>query len=148
MLIVIPPHLLVEDGDLDGELVLQGLHLDLELAGAGLGLRGLLLHGGGLLLGLDAGLLEHDADAGAELGAGARWVDFEWLSQAAFGLAYAAGGLAGAWALKAALVAAYFMHLRFDSRIFTGLFVGPLALAIAIVLALMALFGAFVVGRP
>ena len=36
---------------------------------------------------------------------GARWVDFEWLSQLAFGAAHAAGGLAGAWALKAALLA-------------------------------------------
>ena len=51
-------------------------------------------------------------------------------------------------AAKFALVVMFFMHLRFDSRIFSGLFVGPLALAIGIVLALMALFGAFVVGRP
>lgn len=51
-------------------------------------------------------------------------------------------------AAKFSLVVMFFMHLRFDSRVFTGLFVGPLALAIAIVLALMALFGAFVVGRP
>ncbi|MBI5203043.1 MAG: hypothetical protein HY925_15735, partial [Elusimicrobia bacterium] len=36
--------------------------------------------------------------------AGSRWVDFEWLSQAAFGLANAAGGMAGLFALKAALV--------------------------------------------
>lgn len=51
-------------------------------------------------------------------------------------------------AAKFALVVMFFMHLRFDSRIFAGLFVGPLAIAVAIVLALMALFGAFVVGRP
>ncbi|MBI4348987.1 MAG: hypothetical protein HY553_19270 [Elusimicrobia bacterium] len=44
--------------------------------------------------------------------AGVRWVDFEWLSQAAFGLAHAGGGLAGAWALKAALVAACAWRLR------------------------------------
>ncbi len=51
-------------------------------------------------------------------------------------------------AAKFALVVMFFMHLRFDSRVFTGLFVGPLAIAIAIILALMALFGAFIVGRP
>lgn len=51
-------------------------------------------------------------------------------------------------AAKFSLVVMFFMHLRFDSRVFTGLFVGPLAIAIAIVLALMALFGAFIVGRP
>ena len=51
-------------------------------------------------------------------------------------------------AAKFALVVMFFMHLRFDSRVFSGLFVGPLVLAVSIVLALMALFGAFVVGRP
>jgi len=51
-------------------------------------------------------------------------------------------------AAKFSLVVMFFMHLRFDSRVFSGLFVGPLLIAIAIVLALMALFGAFVVGRP
>jgi len=49
---------------------------------------------------------------------------------------------------KFSLVVMFFMHLRFDSRIFTGLFAGPLAIAVGIVLALMGLFGAFVVGRP
>lgn len=51
-------------------------------------------------------------------------------------------------ASKFALVMMFFMHLRFDSRIFTGLFMGPLVIAVSIVLALMALFGAFGVGRP
>jgi len=51
-------------------------------------------------------------------------------------------------AAKFSLVVMFFMHLRFDSRIFAGLFVGPLGIAIAIVVALMALFGAFVMGRP
>lgn len=37
--------------------------------------------------------------------AGEPWVDFEWLSQAALGLAFSTGGLAGLWALKAALFA-------------------------------------------
>jgi cytochrome c oxidase subunit 4 len=49
---------------------------------------------------------------------------------------------------KFALVVMFFMHLRFDSRVFTGLFVGPLAVAVAVVLALMALFGAFITGHP
>ncbi|MBI4425299.1 MAG: hypothetical protein HY554_16335 [Elusimicrobia bacterium] len=38
--------------------------------------------------------------------AGRPWVDFEWLSQLAFGAAHAAGGLAGLWLLKVALVCA------------------------------------------
>jgi cytochrome c oxidase subunit 4 len=41
---------------------------------------------------------------------------------------------------KFALVVMFFMHLRFDARIFRWLFVGPLMLTIAVVLALMALF--------
>ncbi len=51
-------------------------------------------------------------------------------------------------AAKFSLVVMFFMHLRSDHRAFTGLFVGPLLIAIAISLALMALFGAFVVARP
>jgi len=51
-------------------------------------------------------------------------------------------------AAKFSLVVMFFMHLRSDHRAFTGLFVGPLMIAIAIILALMALFGAFVVARP
>jgi cytochrome c oxidase subunit 4 len=47
-------------------------------------------------------------------------------------------------AAKFALVAMFFMHLRYDSRVFSGLFVGPLMITIPIILALMALFGAFV----
>ena len=51
-------------------------------------------------------------------------------------------------AAKFSLVVMFFMHLRSDHRAFTGLFVGPLVIAIAIILALMALFGAFLVARP
>ena len=51
-------------------------------------------------------------------------------------------------AAKFSLVVMFFMHLRSDHRAFTGLFVGPLLTAIAIILALLALFGAFVVARP
>jgi cytochrome c oxidase subunit IV len=43
---------------------------------------------------------------------------------------------------KFALVVLFFMHLRYDSRILTALFVGPMVLAIAIVLALIALIAA------
>ncbi|MEK7370962.1 MAG: cytochrome C oxidase subunit IV family protein [candidate division NC10 bacterium] len=44
---------------------------------------------------------------------------------------------------KFGLVVAFFMHLRYDSKVLTALFVGPLMLACAIILALMALFSAF-----
>jgi cytochrome c oxidase subunit 4 len=47
-------------------------------------------------------------------------------------------------AVKFFLVVGYFMHLRFDHPIMRALFVGPLAIAIAIILALMALFGAYI----
>ena len=47
-------------------------------------------------------------------------------------------------ALKFFLVVGFFMHLRYDSSIMRALFVGPLVIAIAIILALMALFSAFV----
>ena len=47
-------------------------------------------------------------------------------------------------AVKFFLVVGYFMHLRFDHPIMRALFVGPLAIAIAIILALMALFSAYI----
>ncbi len=43
-------------------------------------------------------------------------------------------------ATKFALVALFYMHLKFDSRLFTFLFVGGLAVAASILLALLALF--------
>jgi cytochrome c oxidase subunit IV len=43
---------------------------------------------------------------------------------------------------KFALVVLFFMHLRYDSRILTTLFVGPMVIAVAIVLALIALIAA------
>ena len=46
---------------------------------------------------------------------------------------------------KFALVAMFFMHLRFDSRVLTGVFVGPLIFAVGLVVALMTLSGAFLV---
>jgi len=46
-------------------------------------------------------------------------------------------------ALKFALVAMFYMHLKFDNKIFSWLFVVPMALAVAVILALMKLFGVF-----
>jgi cytochrome c oxidase subunit 4 len=48
-------------------------------------------------------------------------------------------------AAKFALVALFFMHLRYDARVLTYLFVGPLLLAAGLVIALMTLTGAFLV---
>ena len=45
--------------------------------------------------------------------------------------------------LKFALVVAFFMHLRYDNKLLTVLFVGPLLIATLIILAIMALFGAY-----
>jgi cytochrome c oxidase subunit IV len=47
-------------------------------------------------------------------------------------------------AAKFALVVGIFMHLRYDSPIFRTMFVGPLLIAVCIILALMALFSAFI----
>jgi cytochrome c oxidase subunit IV len=47
-------------------------------------------------------------------------------------------------ALKFFLVVGFFMHLRYDSPVMRALFVGPLIIAIVIILALMALFSAFI----
>jgi cytochrome c oxidase subunit 4 len=44
-------------------------------------------------------------------------------------------------ALKFGLVAAFYMHLKFDHKLFTAFFVGGLLLAASVVLALMTLFG-------
>jgi len=48
-------------------------------------------------------------------------------------------------AAKFALVALFFMHLRYDSRVLSVLFVGPLTIAVGLVVALMTLTGAFLV---
>jgi cytochrome c oxidase subunit 4 len=42
--------------------------------------------------------------------------------------------------LKFILVAAFYMHLHFDSRVFSALFLFPLGLALLIVISLMLLF--------
>jgi cytochrome c oxidase subunit 4 len=44
-------------------------------------------------------------------------------------------------AVKFALVAMFYMHLKFDSRIFSWLFVMPMILAALVILALLKLFG-------
>ena len=43
-------------------------------------------------------------------------------------------------AVKFALVGMFYMHLKFDSRLFSGFFVGGLLLATTVIIALMALF--------
>ena len=45
-------------------------------------------------------------------------------------------------AVKFALVAMFYMHLKFDQRLFSALFVAGLLLASFLIIALMALFGA------
>jgi cytochrome c oxidase subunit 4 len=47
-------------------------------------------------------------------------------------------------AAKFVLVVGFFMHLRYDHNIMRSLFIGPLIIAICIILALMALFSAFI----
>ncbi len=47
-------------------------------------------------------------------------------------------------AVKFALVVGFFMHLRYDHNIMRSQFLGPLAIAVCIILALMALFSAFI----
>jgi cytochrome c oxidase subunit IV len=46
-------------------------------------------------------------------------------------------------AVKFVLVVGYYMHLKQDNKFFTMLFAGGLAIATAIIIALMALFGLF-----
>jgi cytochrome c oxidase subunit 4 len=53
------------------------------------------------------------------------------------------GSLLAMSALKFYLVVGFFMHLKYDHQIMRSLFVGPLIIAVAIILALMALFSAF-----
>jgi len=48
-------------------------------------------------------------------------------------------------AAKFALVAMFFMHLRYDARPLTAVFVGPLVIATGLAVTLMTLTGAFLV---
>ena len=45
---------------------------------------------------------------------------------------------------KFALVVLFFMHLKYDDLIFSGLFTGPVLVSTAVVLAMLALFGKLV----
>lgn len=47
---------------------------------------------------------------------------------------------------KFALVVMFFMHLKYDSKVLTGLFTGPLVVSTAVVLAMIALYGFFTGG--
>lgn len=47
---------------------------------------------------------------------------------------------------KFILVASFFMHLKYDSRVLRWLFAGPLLMAIVIIVAIMALYGVFTAG--
>lgn len=49
-------------------------------------------------------------------------------------------------AAKFTLVVSFFMHLKYDGKILRWLFGGPLLVAIAIIVAIMALYGAFAAG--
>ena len=46
-------------------------------------------------------------------------------------------------ALKFSMVVMWYMHLKFDDRLFSGLFVSMLSLAAVVLLALLALFRVF-----
>ncbi len=46
-------------------------------------------------------------------------------------------------AVKFAIVVLFYMHLRYDHKLFKALFTGPLIIAICTVIALMFLFGKF-----
>ena len=45
---------------------------------------------------------------------------------------------------KFALVGMFYMHLKFDSRLFSAMFVGGIILTVGIIIALMGLFQVFV----
>ena len=49
---------------------------------------------------------------------------------------------------KFALVVMFFMHLRYDGRALTTLFLGPLLIATVLAIALMTLTGAFLIFGP
>ena len=47
-------------------------------------------------------------------------------------------------ALKFAIVVAFYMHLKYDHRLFRALFTGPLIIAMATIVSLLFLFGKFI----
>ena len=50
-------------------------------------------------------------------------------------------------AVKFATVVMFYMHLKYDHKLFRALFTGPLTIAILTLIVLMFLFGHFVIGR-
>jgi cytochrome c oxidase subunit 4 len=46
-------------------------------------------------------------------------------------------------AAKFTMVVGFFMHLKFDSKLYRALFVGPLVVAIAVMMAMFLLYGVF-----
>lgn len=46
-------------------------------------------------------------------------------------------------AAKFTMVVGFFMHLKFDSRLYRALFVGPLIVAVAVMMAMFLLYGVF-----
>ena len=46
-------------------------------------------------------------------------------------------------ALKFAIVVAFYMHLKYDHKLFRALFTGPLIIAMATLISLLFLFGKF-----
>ncbi|MFN2400029.1 MAG: cytochrome C oxidase subunit IV family protein [Gemmatimonadaceae bacterium] len=48
-------------------------------------------------------------------------------------------------AVKFAIVVMFYMHLKYDHKIFRALFVGPLLVAVSIIIGLMLLFGQVVI---
>jgi cytochrome c oxidase subunit IV len=50
-------------------------------------------------------------------------------------------------AAKFAIVVLFYMHLRYDHKLFKALFTGPLIIAVLTIVALLFLFGHLVVGR-
>ncbi len=51
--------------------------------------------------------------------------------------------LLGLMFVKFVLVVGYYMHLKFDSRVLTGIFVGGLSVALSIMLAMIAIYTNF-----
>ena len=46
-------------------------------------------------------------------------------------------------AAKFTMVVGFFMHLKFDSKLYRALFVGPLVVAVAVMMAMFLLYGVF-----
>ena len=46
-------------------------------------------------------------------------------------------------AAKFTLVVGFFMHLKFDSKLYRALFVGPLIVAVAVMMAMFLIYGVF-----